>query len=70
MKKTKNKNSKKIEKLKNKIATLQLKRKAKIATLTVLIAGGYLAGVMTPLLYSSYVDSIKREAIAEQYTLK
>lgn len=70
MKKTKNKNSKKIEQLKNKMARLQLKRKAKIATLTVLIAGGYLAGVITPTLYNSYVDSIKREAIAEQYTLK
>ena len=70
MKKTKNKNSKKLEQLKNKMAKLQLKRKAKIAMLTVLIAGGYLAGVMTPTLYNNYVDSIKREAIAEQYTLK
>lgn len=48
----------------------QLKRKAKIATLTVLIAGGYLAGVITPTLYNSYIDGIKREAIAEQYSLK
>lgn len=35
----------------------------KIASITTLLAGLYLAGVLTPTLYQSYTDGIRAEAI-------
>ncbi len=39
----------------------------KIAAITALLAGLYLAGVLTPALYQSYTDGIRAEAV-QAYT--
>ncbi len=53
-------------KLANTHATLKRARighHIRMATTTALLAGLYLAGVLTPTLYQSYTDGIRAEAI-------
>ena len=55
----------KLAKIRASLKRARIGHHLKIASITALLAGLYLAGVLTPALYQSYTDSIRAEAIAD-----
>ena len=52
-----------LAKIRARLKRARIGHHLKIASITALLAGLYLAGVLTPALYQSYTDSIRAEAI-------
>ena len=57
----------KLAKIRASLKRARIGHHLKIAAITALLAGLYLAGVLTPTLYQSYTDGIRAEAI-QTYT--
>lgn len=57
----------KLAKIRANLKRARIGHHLRIAAITALLAGLYLAGVLTPTLYQSYTDGIRAEAI-EVYT--
>ena len=53
----------KLDHIKATIKRARIGHHLRLAAITALLAGLYLAGVLTPALYQSYTDSIRAEAI-------
>jgi len=53
----------KLAKIRASLKRARIGHHLKMASITALLAGLYLAGVLTPALYQSYTDSIRAEAI-------
>lgn len=60
----------KLDHIKATIKRARIGHHLRLAAITALLAGLYLAGVLTPALYQSYTDSIRAEAIADYQGLK
>jgi len=60
----------KLAKIRANLKRARIGHHLKIAAITALLAGLYLAGVLTPTLYQSYTDGIRAEAIADYQSLK
>jgi len=57
----------KLDHIKATIKRARLGHHLRLAAVTALLAGLYLAGVLTPALYQSYTDGIRAEAV-QAYT--
>lgn len=57
----------KLAKIRASLKRARLGHHLRLAAVTALLAGLYLAGVLTPALYQSYTDGIRAEAV-QAYT--